>query len=149
MFGFLKGKATLSLDRYQFTPGETIEGDLVFRLKKPIEAEGVAIELYGMQVVTQFSGGKRSRRTTKVFDFEQPLDGEKTYSANQDLSYRFSLRIPEDVLTQPNIPDSGFGAVVKTAQMLSGTNSRINWYVRGSLKVRGFDVSKKAQITIG
>ena len=75
MFGLSKGKAELTLNKLQFSPGEIIEGQFKFTLNKPVLARSVGVSFYGLQQTTQTMGGRRSTRTTKIFDFTQPLDG--------------------------------------------------------------------------
>lgn len=96
MLGIFKGKAELTLNKYQFAPGETIEGQFKFTLDKPQVARSVGVSFYGLQQTTQMTGGRRSTRTTKIFDFTQPLDGEKEYPAGESV-YPFTLRVPENL----------------------------------------------------
>ena len=148
MFGFLKGKIDLKLTRYQFVPGDTIEGTLVLKLRKPVQGRAVEIGLYGTQKTSGGLGTRRSTSWEKVFDFKQPLDGEKEYPPGQELVYQFSLKIPQD-LQIPQLPSSTLGTAIKTIQTLTGTHSHIDWYVVGRLNTKGFDVVKKVKITVG
>ncbi|MEE9525537.1 MAG: hypothetical protein V3V78_02920 [Candidatus Woesearchaeota archaeon] len=146
MFGFGKGKIEIKLDKYEFVPGDTISGTLVLKLKKPLEANELTIGIEGYQKTVQGYGNSRNYRTTKVFDFEKPLDGAKGYST-QPQEYKFTLKIPSSVATGKI--EGALGGVVKAAQLLTQTRSRIDWRVVGRLKVKGFDVSKKVKINVG
>ncbi|MBW2996235.1 hypothetical protein KY332_02935 [Candidatus Woesearchaeota archaeon] len=146
MFGFGKGKIEIKLNKYEFAPGEVIEGTLVLTLKKPMEAGGLTIGLVGYQKTVQGFGTHRRYRTIKVFDFEKPIDGAKGYST-QPMEYKFTLKIPANVATG-KMPEGALGGVVKAAQLLTQTRSRVDWRVVGRLKVKGIDVSKKVKVNV-
>jgi hypothetical protein len=147
--GFLgigRGKMKVQLDNMQFSPGETITGKLVINLKRPIKGKAVLIGLLGEQKITEFSGGKRQTRTQKIFDFNQPLSGEKDYMPGEQV-YDFQLKIPTN-LNQNTAPTGALGNVVKAAQMFSNKTKTIKWYVTGRLDCPGIDMTKKVQITV-
>lgn len=163
MFGFDKGKIEIQLDKFNFSPGEVIEGTVALKLKKPVKAKELSIRIVGEQTTTQREGvsigigtnrgtQNTDSRTTTIFDFKQPLDGEKEYLAGeQPTVYPFKIKIPANVLSQQTqAPQEGtLGTVLKVAQMVSGTSSRISWYLIASLDVpKAFDVSKRVQINI-
>ncbi len=116
-------------------------------LKKPVKARKVSISLVGEQLVTStqertsvgLGGYSKSKSTTtqriSVYEFEQPLDGEKEYSEGQQ-SYFFEMKIPVDILSVR--PQAGMGT------------SPIKWYLLAKLDVPGgIDITKKVGITIG
>jgi len=148
MFGLSKGKAEITLSKYQFSPGETIEGQFKFMLDKPAVAKSVGISFYGLRQTTQMMSGRRSTRTDKIFDFTQPLDVEKEYPAGES-AYSFSLQVPQNLNTG-QMPEGTLGTVLKSAQFLMGAQSKVDWYVEGRLDIKGFsfDVSKKVKISI-
>jgi len=47
MFWFKKGKIAILLNKSTFSPGETIEGTLRIKLKKPVFANGLKVSLVG------------------------------------------------------------------------------------------------------
>ena len=119
MFGFFsKGKINILIEKFNFSPGETIEGKVSLSLKKTIDAKGVYVELLGQERVIQGYGNTRNVRYNTIFNFKQPLDGEKQYRSKQEMIYDFEIKIPQDVLTQKQVPNDTLGAVVKTAQFL-------------------------------
>jgi len=145
-----KGKLTLNLSKMEFTPGETITGTVNLKLKKPVQAKSLNVGLLGTLRSSNYSRGpkgglSKSSRTQKVFDFKKPVDGEKTYQG--ELNYEFQLMIPKDVYRQ-STGNKAADTLVKSAQILTGTTSRINWYVRANLEMPGFDISKKVRINI-
>ena len=154
MFGFGKGKIEIQLASYQFSPGDTIEGTVSLKMKKPTKARAVRIGLIGEKVQSgvsvSFGNSPRTRNSQQnqtIFEFSQPLDGEKEYSG--DSNYSFKIKIPANVLTQAKIGDGALGTVVRAAQLLSGDTSQIKWWLVANLDVPGgLDVSKKVQINI-
>jgi len=150
MFGLGKGKIEIQITKFNFSPGETIEGNVILALDKPMNAKGVTIELTGTRKSSSLnvSKGKRSSRTDTVFSFKQPLDGEKEYPASE-LNYKFQIKIPNDVSTQPAFGGDIAGTLIKSAQILTGTNSRVDWYLTARLDIPWkIDVSKRLQINI-
>ena len=146
MFGFGKGKIDIQLNKYDFTPGETIEGTVTLKLKKPLQSKGVKIRLYGEKKVREMRGTSTSTRYMKIYDFEQYLDREKEYPT-EELKYPFKITIPRNVEQQ--MPSGMLGNVAKIAQTVSGATSRIKWYIKANLDIKmGFDVSKKVQINV-
>lgn len=147
MFGFGKGKIDIKINKYNFSPGETIEGTITLKLKKPLKAKGVKIRLVGEKKITERRGTSTAYRTINIFDFDQPLDGEKEYST-EEISYPFKITIPRNVSDQ-TMPEGMLGNIAKIAQAVSGASSRIKWYLKAYLDIpMGFDVSKKVQINV-
>jgi hypothetical protein len=98
--------------------------------------------------ISERIGDRRSYRTVKIYDFKQPLDKPKEYMPGQPLTYKFQIKIPANVLNQASI-DGALGKVVKAAQFLQGTTTRIRWYLRANLDVpMAIDVSKKINLNI-
>lgn len=149
MFGLGKGKIEIQLDRYNYSLGETIEGTVALSLKKPLLGNELTIRIIGEEKISQVYGTNRTYRTVKIFDFKQPLDGQKEYPAgDQPLVYPFKIKIPTEVKTKQQMPEGTLGTVLKAAQMLSGNIRRINWYLIAELNVKGFDITKKIQINV-
>ena len=53
---FGKGKINIALQRTNYAPGDTISGNAVLALKKPVKARGVSISLIGEYKTTQRKG---------------------------------------------------------------------------------------------
>ena len=93
---------------------------------------------------------KHSSSTQKVYDYKQPVDGEKDYLKEE---YNFELKIPGDLTSKSGQPGGEFGEKAQTAMkalsMLSGYNARVDWYLAAQLDVpAGLDIKKKQQIVI-
>ena len=158
MFG--KGKINVTVQRTHYAPGDIISGDVVLSLKKPVKARELSIGLIGEQVTTRTTASISSVSTEKhkmrVYDFKQPLDGEKEYGPEQE--YRFEMKIPADILSmKPQIPEMGgkLGQGLKMAQAAAAMTGTIpfqqtKWYLLAKLDVPGgVDIKKKADVTIG
>jgi sporulation-control protein spo0M len=150
IFGFGKGKIDIVIERYNFSPGETIKGNIILKLKEPTHAKALKVGLLGEKSVTEtrMINGRTTtnNRNVTVFNFEMPLDGEKDYTEGE---YDFELKVPTN-LAQPSLPQSAVGDVIKTIQILAGRESNVRWYVVAKLDIpMGIDVSKKIQINIG
>ena len=157
MFGFGKGKIIIQLEKYNFSPGESIRGTVTVKLKKQVQAQGATLRLIGEKSSSRasFSIGNSdsSRRsppsTTYVFDFTQPLDGAKEYLPSQDYLYHFEIKIPQDLLAQPDFGNNFVGTLIKSAHIISNSLSTIRWYLIARLDVPwSVDVSSKVQINI-
>lgn len=149
MFGFGKGKIEIQLNNYNYSPGDTIEGTVVLSLKKPLIGNELSITIIGEKKVTQITGSSSMSRTIQIFNFKQPLDGQKEYPAGeQPLVYPFRIKIPANMQTQQQMPEGTLGTVLKAAQMFSGANSRVMWYLIARLDVKGLDVTHKVQINV-
>ena len=145
----MKGKILIVLNNYNYSPGEAITGQVILKLKKPIDVYGLNIRLIGERRNTSYSrsaGNNHQSGTSIIFDFAQPIDGQKFYPAGEQ-TYNFSIKIPRNVLT--NL--SGVAEVfLKSALILSGKNSVVKWYLISTLDAKGVNVkSKKVQINIG
>jgi len=148
MFGFGKGKIEIQLGKFNYAPGETIEGKVIVGLKKAVKAKGVNVRLIGKKKATQHTGNTTTSKVVKIFDFKQPLGGEKEYPPGTH-EYPFQIKIPQNVLTQQNTPQDALGGVVKALQLLSGASSRIDWKIIANLDVPlGIDVLKKVRINV-
>jgi len=148
MFG--KGKIDIQIQKFNFSPGETIDGSVILKLNKPVKAKAVSIELIGIRKDSRMnlSKGRSSSSSDIIFSFKQPLDGEKEYPASE-VSYKFQIKIPANILTQPAFGEGIAGTLIKSAQILSGVNSRIDWHLIASLEIPWkIDVSKKLQVNI-
>jgi len=160
MFG--KGKIDIAIQKTHYAPSDTISGNVVLTLKKPVKAREVNISLIGEQITTRgggMMGGGQTSTTTqrmRIYDFKQQLDSEKEYS--QGGEYHFEIKIPSDTLNmRPQISEveGKLGQVLKVAQTAATITGaipfqRIKWYLLAKLDIPGgLDISKKVDITIG
>ena len=158
IFGLGAGKIDIILEKFSFSPGETIKGKVSFELKKPTLAKKLRVTLDGIKISTypvQRPNRPSSTETRRNFihHFELPLDGEKEYSKGE---HPFEIKIPDNigVSSLPKEATSGvLGALLKTVETLSRmspTSSIIEWYLEAALELSGaFDVKKKVEISVG
>jgi len=144
-----KRKIDISIQKFNYAPGDTISGNVALTLKKPVNAREVSISLIGEQMVTatreatskDILGYSREKSTgpqrVPIFEFKQQLDSEKEYNQGQEY-YFFEIKIPADILSmRPQMT----GAI---------QSSPVKWYLLANLDIpRGLDISKKVDITIG
>ncbi len=147
MFGFGKGSIEIQLEKYNFSPGETISGNVSLKVKKQEKAKAVTIRLIGEQKTSNFSTVQKTSTQTRkqyIYDFKQQLDKEKEYSG--EYNYNFQIKIPQNILNSIN---STLSAVMNSMQILTGQSSQIRWYLIASLEIPwAIDISKKVQINI-
>jgi hypothetical protein len=150
MFGFEKKQIDIILEKFNFSPGETIRGKVCLSLNKPIHAKQLRVALIGEKIFTRIERRPDGRTYPKeeklcIYNFQMPLDGEKEYLQGE---YGFEIKIPTSI--PQNVPVEGkIGTILRTIQALTEAGTRISWYVQANLDIRmGFDVSKKIQINV-
>ncbi|MEM0359885.1 MAG: hypothetical protein QXK06_00930 [Candidatus Diapherotrites archaeon] len=152
LFGLGKGKIELTLEKFNFSPGDTIKGRIVLSMNKPTKARGIKARLWGERTITRTSyynsGPRTEKRNQIIFNFELPLDGEKEYSSGE---YEFEIKVPNNILQSQQAPDGVIGELAKAAAFLGGSfASQPRWYLEAKLDIPGgMDVSKRVQINIG
>lgn len=147
MFGFLgKGDMTIEIDKYNFTYGDMIQGKAKLKLKKPQDARGVFIGILAEKKTVQYTSKGSNTRWDTVFDFKEPLDGEKTYGTSP-YEYDFEIKVPQ--AQEGKAPQGWLGGAAQAMQFLAGRSSSVRWYLIAKLDMSGRDVSKKVQINVG
>jgi len=156
---FGKEKITLELEKYNYSPGETIKGKVKLNLKKPVTARKLEVAFIGRKVQKQSSAsvagmaamatGNRAHSKTEyttIFDFKMPLSGEKEYHNEE---YPFEIKIPSDIL-QEGAKLEGKAATAATAlKVLGGVSSRVDWFVKTQLDVpMKIDIKKSQKIML-
>jgi hypothetical protein len=153
VFGFYfysksKGKIIMNVERYSYSPGETVKGDIKLILKEPIQAKSLSVKLVGLFETksTNFSNGRSNTQSNsqEIFNFQQPLDGQKTYNS-EEKTYSFQIKIPSDVIKKPT---GVAGAVLDSVSFLAGRTNTIKWYLTASLDISGFDLENTIQLNI-
>ena len=61
VFGFGRGKFEITLEKFNYSPGETIKGKISFDLKKPTKAKGLKVALIGERITTSRQRGSSGR----------------------------------------------------------------------------------------
>jgi len=141
----MKGSIELMPEKYNYNDGEVIKGKIVLKLKKSVEKGALIVGIKCERTDVSRNSNGSSKETFSVFDFNQPLIKEQSFSPNE-YNYDFSLNVPRNYSTNPN---GTLGQIVKGASILLGDNSTFRWYLYSELKCRGVNLSKKVQINIG
>ena len=141
-----KGKITIDLEKFEYSPGEKINGTLTLKLKEPLEAKSLNIGLLGTMSTRHYSSKGSNTENRNIFDFKKPISGSKTYPGGES-KYNFNISIPSNILKQ-GTGNRFADSLIQTAQMLGGVSSNINWYVTANLDTKGFDISKSVRINI-
>ena len=155
---FGSDKMTITLEKYDYAPGEKIKGTISLNLKKPRTARKLEIRLIGRRVSKQTNaavvpmmmgnsrGHKSSTQYQTVYNFEMPLDGENEYHNQQ---YSFELPIPDDLVDSGGNLNEKFAGATQAMKMLTGHSSRIDWIVKGQLDIpKGLDVKDTQKIVL-
>ena len=101
---FKKNQIDVKLEKYAYTPGETIKGSVGLKLKRPLPAKKLMVGLIGLRIVHQGNiavgpvrvGNQGSQtQVYTIYNFEIPLDEEAVYYHEL---YPFEIQIPLDIL---------------------------------------------------
>ena len=145
-----KGSIKIQLNNYNYSPGDTIQGNVLLNLKKPTSSESVNITLSGIQKTTNPSTNSKGGMSTNtnydtIFSFKQPLEGRKDYSIGEK-KYTFKIKIPSDIKSKSINPVTE--TITKSFQFLSNSFSTIQWYLTAELETSGLNLKDKVQINI-
>ncbi|MDP2672869.1 MAG: hypothetical protein Q8O84_03600 [Nanoarchaeota archaeon] len=146
-----KGRIEIILDKYQYSPGETINGKVKLIIKKPLVSKELKISLIGQQKIKSRKmninrqNSRNEFKTIEVFNFAMPLHKQKEYTiGGQEIN--FQIKIPNNILNSQEPKVLGFlGAFDFSARKYP-----IKWYLSADLEVPGINpYSKKIQVNIG
>jgi hypothetical protein len=153
MFGS-KGKIDIAIQKTSYAPGDTISGNVVLTLKKPVKAKELSISLIGTGKYPPLGNhgtivGDTSRH--RIYGFKLPLDSEREYSQGRE--YRFEIKIPADLLRKP-LRAKWSRSWVDGKEVVP--SHQMQWYLLAKLDIPfiphiplGLGISKKVDITIG
>lgn len=150
-FGFLavrwimnkaRGSMHIELSAPVATAGSQLQGVLHIHLRKPIQAQQVAVRLYAMEEAsgTSISFGPRNQNSgpsaTEVYKFELPVGGAQLYQG--DIALPFSMPIPDISGNVPQQAGGMLGSVLSMAGSFGGMNFGIlQWYLEGHMSIDG------------
>jgi hypothetical protein len=146
---FKKNQIDVKLEKYAYTPGETIKGSVGLKLKRPLPAKKLMVGLIGLRIVHQGNiavgpvrvGNQGSQtQVYTIYHFEIPLDEEAVYYHEL---YPFGIQIPPDILqsAQQNFNSTltglgkTFAEIARVMDELSMTGSRVEWSVEARLHI--------------
>ncbi|MCW1296386.1 MAG: hypothetical protein OH319_01760 [Candidatus Parvarchaeota archaeon] len=148
IFGIGESPIDVVVEKYNYSPGETIKGKVILKLKKPTKAKQLKVALIGEKMLKEMqvtsASIKSKERKREIYRFEIPLDREKEYLTGE---YTFEIKIPSNLMQ--TLPEGAAGEIIKTIQILAGSESITRWYVKAYLDIPlGLDISKQIQINI-
>jgi hypothetical protein len=147
MFAFLKGKADIVLENYNFSAGDIIKGKVILKVKKNFESKGIVLKLLARSKKTSVGAKGSSTSYVDVYNFSQDLEREKSYSSSSSpLEIPFELKIPENVFS----PNQTQQNIMNVVGFVTGNYSQINWSVNVKVRVRKCltNITKKVSITV-
>ena len=148
-------KIIVTLDKYQYKPGDVIKGSVGLNLRKPIRARKLIVSLLGKVKTThRDSKGHMHTEDVVVYDFTIPLDGENDYLSEM---YNFEIKIQSDLLQMHSSSQQiqqmlqaklgTVGAIL--GQIVTGGQSPVRWIVHTQLDIpMKLDVHKSQDIVI-
>lgn len=146
----MKGSIQIIPERYSYSPGEEIKGQVILKLKKSASSEKIILGLKceKRQTGVTFSNNSRSTETThiKIFDFNYPLDQQKQYAPGE-YTYNFSIKVPTSVTSGLNLGGVA-GTAGKFVELAMGQNRSLKWDLYSELKCKGVNIEKNLQINI-
>ena len=148
-------KITVTLDKYQYKPGDVITGSVGLNLRKPMRARKLFVSLLGkVRTTHRDSKGHVQTQDVTIYDFTVPLDGENDYLSE---IYHFEIKIQADILQMHSSSQQiqqmlqaklgTFGAIL--GQMATGGQGPVRWMVYAQLDIpMKLDVHKSQDIAI-
>ena len=134
VMGIGEGSLEITLDKYTFSVGDTINGKIILKLNKPKQANSLRVEFYGE--ILKKSG--KSTHMQRVHHVKAEISGKRQYQPGETIA--FSLKVPSDI----NYP--------KAKGFIEGLLSKPRpqgWYVHASLDVPlQFDINKRVKVAI-
>lgn len=143
-------KIVLTLEKYEYKPGETIRGTVKLQLKKPMNAQRLDIGFIGRKIQQQsgYRSGSYQKSTEKstVYDFHIPLSGDQEY---KDGLFPFEIKIPENILQEESSLQGNMATAVNMLKAISGVSSRVEWMVVARLDLpMKVDISASQKIIL-
>lgn len=151
-FGIGRGKLQLQLPQTSFMSGQTIQGNIVLNLKKPIDSNYTEVVLIAQERRTSVGrDGHRDTDTVTVFENRVRLAEAKRFEAGT-LQLPFSIPIPADI-SGPQLQNQTLQKVAAVANALGGRfggRRILKWYVSARIDVpKAIDMrSRKTQVYV-
>jgi hypothetical protein len=157
---FSKGTMELQMDRLSFKPGESIEGTVRIKLKKPKQGKELSVTFIGKKeekfvttsgVMSAQKGAGSQTKYSTIHKFKVPVAGEQEYS---DGEFFFSIPIPADILDAHEGPrmsedaQTGVAVLKAVAGGTTQTGSKLKWKIKAELDLPGLDMKKSQDIVV-
>ncbi len=145
ILGIGAGSMELTINRIEYTEGETITGRASLQLKENVKARGLFIEFWAEKKETDSDG--EGTHTIVLHKQSLKLDDEKEYKIGENKFYEFNFQIPTTILQKP----SKEGGLLNGAMNFfkNSSNKNISWFVEAKLDQKmAFDIRKKMKIIV-
>lgn len=136
--GLKRGKIRITMKRFQYRAGDTIQGVVSYKLSAPTRARALRVGLCASQRIIGrriHSGASSGVRVWKqpVFDFWRELSGPAEYREGH---HPFEIMIPSSLVDHNPSPPGVLGDLVQALAYL-GPLARfpVHWWVRATLDV--------------
>lgn len=153
LFDFTKGTLSITVDKFDFSLGDFIEGTVSLKLKNKLEAKALTVRLVcEKEYEGRDSKGHIQKTVHRLFDFAVPLDGEKEYDA-EEKSYHFKIGIPQEKPVDAAVDTAITAMPELLAKMVNAiaASSKITmyWFLEARLDVPwAVDLTEKVQINV-
>jgi hypothetical protein len=148
-------KIVLTLDKYQYSPGDVIKGSVGLNLRKPLRARKLYVSLLGkVRTTHRDAQGHMRTEDVTIYDFTVPLDSENDYMSE---IYHFEIKIQSDLLQMHSssqqiqqMLQAKYGIMGgMLGQMVTGGQGPVRWMVHTQLDIpMKIDVHKTQDIVI-
>ncbi len=144
MFGwFKKGDVMIEIPSNTYSYGDTVEGNVTLKLKKPLDARGFKVRIYAKRRTKSMKPGNNRTEYTNVFDSVQILDSNKNFGT-EEKTYSFKIKLPKNF-----VHNQVTSSIIKSVQLLSGNTERTYWYLQAYLDIpMGIDVSTTIPLNV-
>ena len=148
-------KIVVTLEKFQYKPGDVIKGSVGLNLRKPAHARKLEVSLLGkVRTTHRDSQGRTQTQDVIVYQFTLPLGAENDYMGEL---FPFEIKIQPDILQMHSNTQQiqqmlqaklgAIGAVM--AQFAMAGQSPVRWMVHAHLDVPlKLDVQKSQDIVI-
>ena len=138
VLGIGEGSLEIVLDKYTFSPGETITGKVNLKLNQPKQARALRIDFYGE--IVQHS--RRSSSTRRVHTFSVQASGERAYNNGESIPFTLIIPSVSGSALPAGVPDI-------ISNIMAAFTPKPAWYIHASLDAPlSMDINKRVQIVL-
>jgi hypothetical protein len=142
-----RGSIVLTLPTSDFTPGETIHGQVDVHAKKPIEAERLVVTLTATEITETEKDGSTDRTSKQLLREERVLEQARSYAADARTSSEFDITVPKLAPT-PDVPPVSGGASFAAMKAAPRSTTRRTWRLEARLAAKGIDLVTSRPLTV-
>lgn len=148
--GIGEGTLEIKLDQSKvlFTPGETINGQIILTLTEPKKAKSLLACFYGEVSEKRYGPNNQTTTTTRKIEYtEVKISEQKEYPKGQS-TYKFAITVPQIAISGNSYSPSA-GILGNLVNNLIDPIRTAKWYLACKLDVEmAFDMNKHIQLNI-